>query len=164
MLEQELRALEALGQLLADRLLDDARPGEADEGARLGHVQVAEHGEGRGDAAGGGVGEQADEREAAPRRRRARAAEILAICMRESVPSIMRAPPEQETTISGSRSRSARSTARVTFSPTTTPIEPPMKPYSMTAITVVMPPMVPTAEMSASRESVLPVPSLSRAA
>ena len=60
-LEQELRALEALGQLLADRLLDDARPGEADQGAGLRHVQVAEHRERGGDAAGGGIGQQADE-------------------------------------------------------------------------------------------------------
>ena len=82
--------------------------------------------------------------------RRARAAEILAICMRESVPSIMRAPPEQETTINGMRSRAAFSTARVTFSPTTTPIEPPMNPYSITAITVEIPPMGPTALTSAS--------------
>ena len=44
----------------------------------------------------------------------------------------------------------ARSTARVTFSPTTTPIEPPMNPYSMTAMTVERPPMVPTALTSAS--------------
>ena len=83
--------------------------------------------------------------------RRARAAEILAICMRESVPSIMRAPPEQETITSGSRSATARSTARVTFSPTTTPMEPPMKPYSMTAITVGMPSMGATAETRASQ-------------
>src|SRR5205814_2372249 len=41
-LEQELRALEALGERLADRLGDDARPGEADERARLGHDHVAE--------------------------------------------------------------------------------------------------------------------------
>ena len=35
-LEQELRALEALRQRLADGLGDDPRPGEADEGPRLG--------------------------------------------------------------------------------------------------------------------------------
>jgi len=34
--EEELAALEPVGQLLADRLLDDARPGEPDERLRLG--------------------------------------------------------------------------------------------------------------------------------
>ena len=96
--------------------------------------------------------------------RRARAAEILAICMRESVPSIMRAPPEQETTINGMRSRAAFSTARVTFSPTTTPIEPPMNPYSMAAMTAGVSPTVPTAETSASSDPVLRAPSFRRAA
>ena len=62
----------------------------------------------------------------------------------------MRAPPEHETTTSGSFSATAFSIARVTFSPTTTPIEPPMKPYSIAAITVRRPPIVPTAETTAS--------------
>ena len=52
-LEQELAALEAVGQLLADGLLDDARTGEADQRLRLGDVQVAQHREAGGDAAGG---------------------------------------------------------------------------------------------------------------
>ena len=58
--EEELGALEALGELLADGLLDDAGAGEADERAGFGDVEVAEHGEGGGDAAGGGVGHQRD--------------------------------------------------------------------------------------------------------
>ena len=70
--------------------------------------------------------------------------------MSESVPSIMRAPPEHDTTTRGSRSWVARSTARVTFSPTTTPIDPPMKPYSMAAISVLVPPMGATAVTTAS--------------
>ena len=84
------------------------------------------------------------------RSRRASAALIFAICMSDSAPSIMRAPPEQDTTTSGSCCWSARSIARVTFSPTTTPIEPPMKPYSIAAITVRRPPIVPTADTTAS--------------
>src|SRR5206468_4563851 len=51
-LQQELRALEALGERLADRLGDDARPGETDARARLGHDHVAEHREARRDAPG----------------------------------------------------------------------------------------------------------------
>src|SRR5690606_21165675 len=62
-LEQELRALEPLGELLADGLLDDARPGEADERARLGEVHVAEESEARRHAAGGRVPEHRDERD-----------------------------------------------------------------------------------------------------
>ena len=47
LLEQELDSLKALGQLLTDRLLDDARPGEADQRLRFGDVQIAEHREAR---------------------------------------------------------------------------------------------------------------------
>src|SRR5262245_42839645 len=60
-LKQELGALEARGQLLPDRLLDHARTREADQRARLGHVEIAEHRERSRDAAGGGVGQHAHE-------------------------------------------------------------------------------------------------------
>src|ERR1019366_6203459 len=56
---QEFGALKTFGQLLANGLLDDARAGKADEGAGFGDVQIAQHGETGGDAAGGGVGEHA---------------------------------------------------------------------------------------------------------
>jgi len=39
-LEEELRALEALGKFLADGLLDDPGPGEADQGPGLGEDDV----------------------------------------------------------------------------------------------------------------------------
>ncbi len=81
---------------------------------------------------------------------RARAAEILAICIRDSAPSCMRAPPEHEKMISGTRSRSARSAQRVTFSPTTLPMDPPMKPYSIIPQTTGRPPSSPAHEMKAS--------------
>src|SRR5688572_1288739 len=42
-LDQELAALEALRQLLPDRLLDDARAREADERLGFGEVEVAQH-------------------------------------------------------------------------------------------------------------------------
>ena len=60
MLHQIFGALEAFGQLFADGLLDDARPGKADQRAGLGDVDVAEHGIGGGDAAGGRVGQHDD--------------------------------------------------------------------------------------------------------
>ena len=59
-------------------------------------------------------------------RRRPRAADVLAICISESTPSCMRAPPDAENTTAGRSSSTARSNTRVTFSPTTEPIEPPM--------------------------------------
>ena len=59
-------------------------------------------------------------------RSRASAAEVFAICMSERMPSCMRAPPEAEITIAGTLRSAARSNWRVTSSPTTEPIEPPM--------------------------------------
>src|SRR5271165_1595809 len=44
-LEEKFAALEAFGQLLADGLFDHTRPREADERARFGDVQIAQHGE-----------------------------------------------------------------------------------------------------------------------
>ena len=57
---QVLGALEAVGQLLADGLLDHPRPGKADQRAGLGEMHVAEHGVGRRDAAGRRIGEHDD--------------------------------------------------------------------------------------------------------
>jgi len=81
---------------------------------------------------------------------RASAAEIFAICIRERMPSCIRAPPEVETMISGSFFSTLRSAARVIFSPTTDPIEPPMKPYSMAQTTTGMPSSFPSAQRTAS--------------
>ena len=148
-LEQELAALEPLGQRLADGLLDDARAGEADQRLRLGDVQVAEHREAGRHAAGRRVGQQRDvgqPRAVEPRER----ALIFAICISDSAPSIIRAPPEQDTMTTGSCRAIARSMPRVIFSPTTTPMLPPMKPYSIAATTVSMPLIRPVAVMTAS--------------
>src|SRR5690606_41347 len=57
LLQQELRPLEPLGQVLLDRLLYHAGAGERDQGARLGEDHVAQRGEAGGDASGGGVRE-----------------------------------------------------------------------------------------------------------
>ena len=86
-----------------------------------------------------------------PARRRSMAASVLASCIRASVPSCIRAPPDALTTMSGIRFASACSAARVTFSPTTAPIEPPMKPKSMTHIATAWPPMAPVPQTAASR-------------
>jgi hypothetical protein len=59
-LEKKLAALEAVGQFLANGLFDDARASEADEGAGFGNIKIAEHGEAGSNAAGGGIGEDAD--------------------------------------------------------------------------------------------------------
>ena len=57
---QVLGFLESVGQFFADGLLDDARAGEADQRAGLGDVHVAQHRVGRGDAAGGRIGQHDD--------------------------------------------------------------------------------------------------------
>ena len=59
-------------------------------------------------------------------RRRASAADVLAICISENRLSCMRAPPLAENDTKGQRSSSAVSAPRVKRSPTTEPIEPPM--------------------------------------
>ena len=84
-------------------------------------------------------------------RRRSIAASVLASCMSASVPSCIRAPPDALTTTSGIRSARACSAARVTFSPTTAPIEPPMNPKSMTQIATGRPPIAPVPQTAASR-------------
>src|SRR5260370_21661618 len=57
MIEEKFRTLKTFGKLLADGLLDDAWARETDERAGFADVEVAEHGEAGGDAAGGGVSE-----------------------------------------------------------------------------------------------------------
>ena len=59
---------------------------------------------------------------------------VFGSCMRARIPSCIRAPPEAETETSGTPASAALSHARTNFSPTTLPIDPPMKAKSMTAI------------------------------
>ena len=80
----------------------------------------------------------------------ASAALILAICISDSAPSIIRAPPEQETITTGCWYSMAASMARVIFSPTTTPMLPPMNEYSIAATTTSLPPICPLAVTTAS--------------
>ncbi len=75
-------------------------------------------------------------------RRRARAADVFAICISERTPSCIRAPPEAQNMIAGRRSATARSNWRVIFSPTTDPIEPPMNSNTKNPTSTGMPPMV----------------------
>jgi hypothetical protein len=78
------------------------------------------------------------------------------------MPSIIRAPPEQDTITTGCRAGMARSMARVIFSPTTTPMLPPMKLYSIAATEVSMPSMRPVAVTTASSMPVALAPAFSR--
>ena len=87
-------------------------------------------------------------------RRRSSAPIVLTSCIRASVPSCIRAPPEELTTISGTRSASAPSAARVTFSPTTEPIEPPMNPKSSAQIATRRPSSAPKPQVAPSRRPV----------
>ena len=63
------------------------------------------------------------------------AAVVLAICMSDSSPSCMRAPPDAVTHTNGSFCSIATCTPRTKRSPTTEPIEPPMKSNSNAAAT-----------------------------
>ena len=66
---------------------------------------------------------------------------VRGICISDSMPSCMRAPPEAGTTISAASCSTASRAAASSPSPTATPIEPPMKPKSNAAITAGAPPM-----------------------
>ena len=74
----------------------------------------------------------------------------LAICISDSTPSCMRAPPDAQTTISGCLRSSERWPSRAIFSPTTDPIEPPMKAKSITPRLTGRSAIVPAAASSAS--------------
>ena len=74
----------------------------------------------------------------------------------------MRAPPEAATETSGSRRSSARSAARVNFSPTTDPIDPPRNEKSITASATGVPPIAAAPTTTASRRPVAPAPRSSR--
>ncbi len=62
----------------------------------------------------------------------------------------MRAPPEADTTSNGTRRSAAISAARAIFSPTTDPIEPPMKRYSIAASNTSCPSRWPSTTTTAS--------------
>src|SRR5690606_106244 len=69
-------------------------------------------------------------------RRRPSAADVLAICISENRLSCMRAPPLAAKHTKGHSSSSARSAASAKRSPTTDPIEPPMKAKSKAQATI----------------------------
>src|SRR5581483_4681884 len=62
-LQKKLAALETLGQFLTNRLFDDSRTGETDQGSRFSDVQISEHGEARRNTACRRVGQNADIRQ-----------------------------------------------------------------------------------------------------
>ena len=139
-LEQELRALEARRQLLADRLLDHARPGEADQRIGLGDDDVAEHRDRGRDAAGRRMQQHRDVRHA-------RLAQLASAPPRSSpsASATARPPacarrPTRENMIAGRLCATARSNWRVIFSPTTEPIEPPMNSNTKKPTSTGMPP------------------------
>ena len=86
---------------------------------------------------------------------RAKAPQVLAICISESIPSCMRAPDEAETMIMPRFSAMAISMARVIFSPTTEPIDPAKNLKSITAIIARLPSMLRRPQTTASLSPVL---------
>jgi hypothetical protein len=98
-------------------------------------------------------------------RRRASAAEVLAICISENRPSCMRAPPLAEKQTSGRAVRERGSAARAKRSPTTEPIEPPMNAKSKAQATSGGPSAGRAIAISASFSPVWPsAPALMRSA
>ena len=78
------------------------------------------------------------------------AADVLAICISEKMPSCILAPPDAQYIINGSFFLSASSTAAVIFSPTTRPILAMKKRLSITASTHLMPSMLAIPVITAS--------------
>ena len=81
---------------------------------------------------------------------RASAALVLAICIRLSIPSYIRAPPEAETRMTGIFFLVQSSMSRVIFSPTTEPMLAARNPKSMTPSPVLIPSMEQVPVMIAS--------------
>ncbi len=75
---------------------------------------------------------------------------VRGICIRDSTPSCMRAPPEAGTAISAASCNTASLAAASNASPAASPIEPPMNPNSNAATTAACPPIRPCATTTAS--------------
>ena len=82
------------------------------------------------------------------------AAAVLAICIREKIPSCIRAPPLAENITSGSFFRAAYSAAWVIRSPTAVPILPMRNRLSITPKTALRPSILPSAVTAPSRRPV----------
>lgn len=78
------------------------------------------------------------------------------------MPSCMRAPPEVHTATMGRPSAAASSALRQSFSPTTLPMLPPMKPKSITASTHAVPSIAAVPVTIASLSPVFPCASRTR--
>ena len=89
-------------------------------------------------------------------------AEVFAICISESPASIMRAPPDLEIMRKGVLVLRAWSIALEIFSPTTEPIDPPIKLKSIQAMTISRPSIFPYALRTASFRLALACDSLMR--
>ena len=150
----ELRPLEALRQGLADGLLDD--PGTAKPIRAPGSARMISPREAKLAVTPPVVGSVKTEIYKSPfSEKRASAALVLAICIRERMPSCIRAPPLAANRIRGRRFLVAYSMARVIFSPTAALMEPMKKRLSSTPTTHLRPPMVPVAVTTASVRPVL---------
>ena len=78
------------------------------------------------------------------------AQDVLAICIKLNALSCILAPPDEVIASTGKRSSIAFSIMRVTFSPTTLPIEPPIKSKSITAVANLFPLIVAIPVITAS--------------
>src|SRR5882672_897015 len=62
-LQKKFGPLKTFGKLLPHGLFDDTRPGKSNQRARLGNIEVAQHGIACSDAASRGVGEDRNKRQ-----------------------------------------------------------------------------------------------------
>ncbi len=149
--EEELGGLEALGQFLLGDLFDDARAGETDESAGFGHDDIGDGGVAGGDAAVAGIDQQGDMGDAASPRR-AKAATVFAICMRERGLRACGAAGGVDSE-EGGAGLGAVFDGAGEFFPETEPMLAPMKPKSATATAMGRPSILP---MPVMRDSVSP--------
>ena len=126
--------LKSFRQIFAYCLLNHAGTSKADESAPFGKVDIAKHCRTVLNTACCRVGHNRNEWNARIRKLGVSLPLVLASCINESAPSIIRAPPLDETIINGALDLRAFSMARATFSPTTEPMLPPIKLKSITAI------------------------------
>ena len=159
----ETRCAGSLPAGLAHGLLDHARAGKADQRARLGDIEIAEHRQAGRYAAHGRIGHHRNERQArlGPAARAPRWSSPSASA--SSSASCMRAPPLAEKHTRPQRCSMQCSTARLNRSPTTEPIEPPRNRNSNAqATTVSSPCSCPASTTSASLSPVASAPATRR--
>eukprot|EP00581_Thalassiosira_minuscula_P038767 CAMPEP_0184455540 /NCGR_PEP_ID=MMETSP0740-20130409/23746_1 /TAXON_ID=385413 /ORGANISM="Thalassiosira miniscula, Strain CCMP1093" /LENGTH=151 /DNA_ID=CAMNT_0026827409 /DNA_START=304 /DNA_END=760 /DNA_ORIENTATION=- len=123
---EKLRALEPFWQFFANGLLNHTRARKRDHRAGLSHMNIAKHRIRRGHATRRWVAEHHNIRQAASLTSWMASVE-RGICIKDSVPSCIRAPPEAEQTTKAALRATAICAAAIKASPAAMPSDPPIK-------------------------------------